>query len=201
MTFMYIEDHQKEKTIIPSDEEVIGGETERKGYTSLLPNIQSLAFIYRTDEPNSVIQLGELRKTAADFIEIMEINVCDTQELEQVFSATDTEAFDALYLACDTLIQSTEGGVLVDRFLENGAIGITCNKGRVKEGALMGLVEDFYDTGRLSGEKAVLVLNDIPPSSLETNTVGRPLLYLNKAVAKKLSIPQDVLLDVSVLTE
>ena len=57
------------------------------------------------------------------------------------------------------------------------------------QGALVGNVADFYSVGRMSGEKAALILKGADPTWLGTESPREDYIMVNTKTAEKLGIP------------
>lgn len=166
-------------------------------FESVYPNIKTLGFAHRNGEPNSEIQLREFKNILDKRnIKIIDMGAIDTDGLVVNLQDKINEA-DAIYLACDTLI-SSGGDKAIIEFNRNKGYNkpiFSCNKDGIIAGALIGNVADFYDLGKISGEKAVLILKGAEPSWLLTESSRKRGIVINiKTAAEiKISIPEDIL--------
>lgn len=170
-------------------------EDQFKVFLDIVPNMQRVGFVRRDSEPNSTFQLNEMVSYAQGIgIEVVDITASDYEGLQSSLEAV--QDLDALYLACDTLVQQIESEKRILEFAkENNIPDFSCLETSVRQGALAGVIADFEQIGRLAGEKAALVILGATPSSLETSTVARPHIHINLERAKELgvSVPQDIL--------
>ena len=74
---------------------------------------------------------------------------------------------DALYQACDTLVQSGGESLSIKIATENNKPTFSCNLDGVRNGALLGKVANFEDIGQLSGLKAHRILEGSSTQYLE----------------------------------
>ena len=160
-------------------------------FDKLSPGTKALAFAHRKDEPNSIIQLNEykhaLRSRNVKVIDIAAVDLADLQnKLEE--SAPN---IDAVYSACDTLIQSGGEDVVINFSKSYKVPSFTCNKDGVLKGALVGNVADFHAIGKLSGEKAAHILQGTKPTSIPTESPRGDYVIVNKETLDyfNLSIP------------
>ena len=157
-------------------------------FLKIVPQTSTIAFIHRTGEPNSEIQLEEMLSAASSRdMKVVEISAPNLSELNTKLQNTPKN-FDAIYSACDTLIQGEAESLIVRYSLTNQIPSFSCNRSGPVSGDLIGTVADFYSIGKLSGEKAVQIFEGATPGSLSTDTVARPYIYINPTTADKLGI-------------
>lgn len=167
-------------------------------FRQIVPAAETIGFLHRKGEPNSVIQFNEMRDHAELFgIDVVDITPSSREEIQPFLKNALTEDnVDSLYLACDTLIQTPGSEEIIIEFAKTYTLpSFSCGKTGVEKGLLVGTVADFYEIGRLAGEKAALILNGATPSSLETSALSRPLIYINLDRAEELGlvVPQNIL--------
>lgn len=158
-------------------------------FSQVLPEVKKVGFLRRTGESNSTVQLGEFKKvTEKRGVEVVDISVEEGFSFEDTFGKLRGE-IDAVYLSCDTLVQS---GALLDELLPYLLVerlpSFSCSELAIKQGSLLGIVADFYDIGTLSGQKAGLVLQGIPPKIIPTVSAPKPTIVVNKKTAELLDI-------------
>jgi len=163
-------------------------------FRAIVPRVSAIGFAHRAGEPNSTIQLGEMRQAALPLgIRVVEIAGGDLSELTQKLESV--QGVDSIFSACDTLVQGEAEELIIAYAHRNKLPSFSCNSTGPFNGDLVGVVADFYQIGRLAGEKAVLILEGATPSSLSTDTVARPFVYVNQKTADFLgiTIPQNIL--------
>lgn len=163
-------------------------------FLMIAPRISTIGFVHRAGESNSTIQFEEMKRAAeAVGVSVLEISAKNHPELQRVFDTAP--AVDALFSACDTLVLGEAEGTIIAYAKAKKIPSFSCNITGPQKGDLIGTVADLYQIGKLSGEKAALILDGASPSALETNTVARPYIYINKTTAEYLgiTIPQDLL--------
>ncbi|MFQ5796252.1 MAG: ABC transporter substrate-binding protein [Candidatus Bipolaricaulia bacterium] len=169
-------------------------EDQLAAFREVAPEVKVIGFVHRQGEPNSTIQYHEFKAAAADAgIEVIEITPATVEGLQAALDEVKGRV-DALYSACDTLVQGG-GEEIVIVFAKTSKLpDFTCNKSGVLKGSLVGTVADFSQIGKLAGEKAAKILRGTSPASLETNTVARPFIYINQKTADDLgiTIPPDL---------
>ena len=164
-------------------------------FLQVVPDPRVIGFLHRTGEVNSGIQLAEMRKAASQRgIEIVSISGATLEELTKGLDNKITSV-DALYSACDTLIQSHAEETIIARALKAQIPSFSCNSSGPEKGDLLGVVADYKGIGRLAGEKASLIIEGVPPTALETGNVSVPDIVINRDTARALGIvlPQEVI--------
>ncbi|MCA9364249.1 DUF3068 domain-containing protein [Candidatus Kaiserbacteria bacterium] len=170
-------------------------DTQLNVFREIVPRTTTIGFVHRTGEFNSEIQIEEMRSVAAQYdIAVVEVAGRNVAELSDALAAMP-QSVDAIYSACDTLVQGEAEEVIIAYAQEHALPSFSCNDTGPAKGDLVGTVADMYQIGRRAGEQAVLVLEGVSPSSLETSTVARPFIYINArtAAALGITIPQDIL--------
>lgn len=157
-------------------------------FRELVPAVSSIGFLHRAGEPNSVLQLDEMRRAGRPHgIEVVDLAAVDLGAVDELLEQQLGE-IDALYSSCDTLIQAGAGDRLTAFAHAHRLPSFACLPSSVTNGDLVATYADFYEIGYLAGEQAALILDGATPTSLETITVQRPLIRLNRATAQTLGI-------------
>ncbi len=166
-------------------------------FERIYTHTRRLGFIHRKGEPNSIIQLNEFRKLLAKRgIRVIDIAVTDLADLRSQLTL-QISRLDSLYSACDTLVQSGGEDIVIEFSIQHKKPSFTCNKDGVLKGALVGNVADFYTIGKISGEKAALILKGAEPKWIPTESPRKPYIMINTKTANLLglTIPRDILAD------
>ncbi|AJW71292.1 ABC transporter substrate-binding protein [Nitrosopumilus adriaticus] len=166
-------------------------------------SIKTIGFIHRQGEVNSEIQLNEAIPVADDLgIQVIDIAANSISNTSELLSENIGD-LDAIYLACDTLIQSGADVVAIKIATENSVPVFTCNLDAIKKGAMMGNVADISGLGKIAGEKATYILQGTKPTNLVTETQRIPLIVINLPVAETLDIeiPQKTLEKASIIIQ
>ncbi len=180
------------KSLIHSENNLVGTrnwvpiEYQLSVFRELVPDVRSIGFVHRDGEVNSTIQLGEMRVAAKPYgIKVVEIAGHDLSELE---AALNSAKVGSIFSACDTLVQGEAEKTIIAFAQKNKIPSFSCNNSGPMNGDLLGAVADLYEIGKMAGEKAALILEGVSPSSIETETVTRPLIYVNQKTADLLNI-------------
>jgi putative tryptophan/tyrosine transport system substrate-binding protein len=158
-------------------------------------DVKAVAFVHRKGEPNSCIQLNEFKAILEPRgIRVVEIAAIDIDDLKNQLDRAHG-AIDAIYSACDTLIQSGGEEVVIDFCKRYAVPSFTCNKDGVLKGALVGNVADFYTIGKISGEKAALILGGADPQWLQTESPREDYIVVNlkTAAALGVKVPEEIM--------
>ncbi len=155
----------------------------------LVPGMRSLGFVHRKDEPNSTVQLQEFTKIATPLgVTVVPIQPKILAEILPAMQEVRGQ-IGALYTSCDTLMNDPLGeGKVITYGKEENIPVFSCAESGIRTGSLAGVVADFSEIGKLAGEKAALILEGATPQSLETSSVARPFIYINKTTADRLGI-------------
>ena len=162
---------------------------------SIYPNIRTLAFVHRKGEANSDIQFKEYEK----ILEKRNIRVLDiaAETLEDIKKQLyrHVDGFDAIYSACDSLIQSGGEEIVIEFSKDQKKPSSTCNQDGVLKGALAGNTTDFFTIGRISGIKAAFILKGSEVSWLKTESPIEDHIMINLKTAEllKVRIPRELL--------
>lgn len=178
-------------------------ERQYRQFEKVFSNTKTLAFVHRKGEPNSMIQHNDMKKLLAKKgVEVIDVAAQDLDDMRsQLLNIIDT--VDAIFSACDTLIQGGGEKIVIEFSREHKKPSFTCNKDGVLKGALMGNVADFYVIGKISGRQAALILGGAKPSSLLTESPAEDYLIINTKTAQAIgvTIPQYVLDDAEEIIE
>ena len=159
-------------------------------FDRVYPNVKKLAFVYHIADPDSEIQYKEYQRLLNErHLLVMGIPAIDLADLEeQLTKQWQRQHFDALFVACDTLMQAG-GGALVAAFAQKYKIpSFTCDQESVKQGILLGYFADPYAVGKLAGIEAAFILQGAKPQWLQTTTTEKRELMINRLTAKRLGI-------------
>lgn len=157
-------------------------------FKQIANNTKSVAFVHRSEEPNSVTQLKEFQDYLSIFnVDIIDIAANDLNDLSMKLKKYQGK-YDSIYAACDTLNQTGGDDVIIKYSITNKIPSFTCNRDGVLKGALIGDVTDFYSIGRVSGHQAAAILNGAKPAWLETESPKKGYIMLNMDTANILGL-------------
>lgn len=170
-------------------------------YTKVLPSMKTLGIIYTTSETNSVNQVKVLKKLAPKFgLTIKEIGVANINEINQNLTSAIKD-IDALYAPTDNNVAASYE-LVAQIALSNNVPVLGAEPAVVEVGGLICKGIDYYELGKMAGDKAVQILDGKKPSEIPTETMPELAITVNTDAAEKLgiTIPDDVLKDANKVT-
>jgi len=171
---------------------------ELKHYVKLLkdvlPDVKSVAIFRRKGEPNSKIQAVNLeRLLRRENVEVIHQQASTTEEVA-LMAADIAASVDAFISTTDTLMQGGGEQQLINVSKLTKTPILSSNKQGIFDGSTLGPVADFYILGKMSGEKAVMILKKkLAPSSLESSLQNPPNILVNRESLEHqgLTLPND----------
>jgi putative ABC transport system substrate-binding protein len=156
-------------------------------YSELVP-IKKVAFVHRQGEPNSQIQLEELKNYASENnMTVVDIAATDLKDLKEKISSSIDEV-DSTYESCDTLVQNGGDLITTNVAISHKKPSFSCHQSGAENGALAADAPDFYKLGLVSGQKAGFVLQGIRPESLVSDVDANEYTIINLKTAQKLGL-------------
>jgi len=171
---------------------------ELKHYVKLLkdvlPEVTSVAIFRRKGEPNSKIQAVNLeRLLRRENVEVIHLQASTTEEVA-LMAADIAASVDAFISTTDTLMQGGGERQLINVSQLTKTPILSSNKQGIFDGSTLGPVADFYVLGKMSGEKAAMILKKkLSPSSLESSLQNPPNILVNRRSLEHqgLTLPSD----------
>ena len=121
--------------------------------------IKKIGTMYNSSEPNSKIQIENLKKVASELgLTVIEKSVSQMSEIPQVADITIRES-DALYLLTDNLVASVIN-LITGKAVASKKIVFGSELAHVKGGALITQGIDYYSMGREAGKIAIDILKN-----------------------------------------
>ncbi|MCP4346460.1 MAG: hypothetical protein GY795_13140 [Desulfobacterales bacterium] len=164
-------------------------------FEEIYPDTKALAVVRRKGEPNSANQFKEIRALLEKRgIRTVDIAAVDLDDIRRQLHEHADE-FDSIFSTCDTLTHAGGEEIINEFSKQYKKPNFACNKEGVLKGALVGNVGDFKAIGRISGEKAALILKGSEPSWLHTESPREDYVVINQKAAKELglAIPENFL--------
>jgi len=153
-----------------------------------ISQVNKIGFIHRENESNSMIQINEAIEYGNKHgIEIIDISATSLENLENKINGNISNV-DALYQACDTLVQSGGEEIAIRIATENNKPTFSCNLDGVREGALAGKVANFEDIGQESGSMAHKILEGKDVRNMKTKGPSIAYSIINLKTAESLGI-------------
>jgi len=157
-------------------------------FEELYPETKTLAVVRRKGESNSTNQYQEIKALLAKRgVGIVDIAAIDLKDIRQQLQEK-IETFDAIFSTCDTLTHAGGEEIINEFSLKYKKPNFACNKEGVLKGALVGNVGDFNAIGKISGEKAALILQGSEPTWLQTESPREDYIVVNQKTANELGI-------------
>lgn len=155
-----------------------------------------LAMVYNPLEPNSLIQRDVINRLTGQLnFRLMELPVNDAHDIEKMVAGING-CVDALYLPSDSRIISLGKEIMhaVNRLKIPSLSAVESMV--VNDDALMGLVPDYYDLGKLAASKAIQIFNGKKPSEIPCSTLEFFHISINMKTARKIGaqIPTSLLI-------
>lgn len=156
-------------------------------YTKVLPNMKTLGVIYTTSETNSVNQVNILKELAPKYnLKIKEIGIANINEISQNLSSALGD-IDALYAPTDNNVAASYEQVAQIALTKNVPV-LGAEPAVVKVGGLISKGIDYFELGKMAGEKAASILDGKKPSEIPVETMPELATTINTDVADKLGI-------------
>ena len=156
-------------------------------YTKVLPDMKTLGVIYTTSETNSVNQVNILKELASKYnLTIKEIGIANINEISQNLNSALGD-IDALYAPTDNNVAASYEQVAQIALSKNVPV-LGAEPAVVEVGGLISKGIDYFELGKMAGEKAALVLDGKKPSEIPVETMPELAITINTAVADKLGI-------------
>ena len=153
-----------------------------------ISQVNKIGFIHRENESNSMIQINEAIEYGNKHgIEIIDVSATSLENLENKINGNISNV-DALYQACDTLVQSGGEEIAIRIATENNKPTFSCNLDGVREGALAGKVANFEDIGQESGSMAHKILEGKDVRNMKTKGPSIAYSIINLKTAESLGI-------------
>lgn len=156
--------------------------------------IKKVGIIYNSSEPNSKIQVEDLKKAAKELnLKVVEKSVSQVSEIPQVTDMLIRES-DALYLPTDNLVASVVN-LITDKAAVAKKIVFGAEAAHVKGGALITQGVDYYEMGKEAGKIAVEILkNNKKPFEMKYKTMELGEITVNSKTLGKLGIklPEEI---------
>ena len=156
---------------------------------------ERLGVVYNAGEPNSVVQLNELKKVQAslNITEIVEATAATTAD---VYAAAQSLVgrVDAIWEPSDNTVAGAIDSVV--QVCEDNDIPLFASDvGMAEGGCISGYGLDYYVNGQTAGELAARVLEGEDPAIIPIATTPMTIIYLCPDAAARMgvTIPQAVL--------
>jgi len=134
-------------------------ESQIKMFKEIDPNIKRIGVLFNTSEPNSEVQIRNLKKFASpEGLEIVEVGVSNIGEIAQGLDGLLNQV-DAFYGLSDNLVVSSIE-LVSKKVLENNMISVGAGKAQVASGILITNGLSYIDLGKQTAKMAKEILID-----------------------------------------
>ena len=156
---------------------------------------ERLGIVYNAGEPNSVVQLNELKKVKSS-LNITEIVEATVDSTAGVYAAAMSLVgrVDAIWEPSDNTVAAAIDSVV--QVCEDNDIPLFASDiGMAEAGCISGYGLDYYVNGQTAGELAAQVLEGEDPATIPIATTPMTIIYLCPDAAARMgvTIPQAVL--------
>ena len=156
--------------------------------------IKSVGVIYNSSEPNSKVQVEDLKKAAAPLgLTVVEKSVTQANEIPQTVDNLTREA-DAIYLPTDNLVASV-ANLITEKAASAKKIVFGAEAAHVEKGALITQGVSYYEIGKEAGKMAIEILkNGKKPSEIQFKQMPLSEIVINEKTlaALNINLPQDI---------
>lgn len=153
----------------------------------LVPNLQSIGYVYSAGEVNSTIVLEELQAAAKQVnINVVPVAVQRSADIGTAARSLNGKV-QAIYISEDNAVVSAYEA-LHKAAIESKIPVIAADKDTVQRGALAAYAVNQYDIGVETGKIAARVLRGEKAGSIATHAVSKMELSVNQKTAKALGI-------------
>jgi len=154
----------------------------------LVPDAQTVGFIYNSGEANSVEQIGLIRaELESRGISTTEAVVTNTNDVQQAMQSLVRDA-DVIYTPTDNTIASAMP--LVGTISEESGVPVIPGASTmVEEGGLATAGVDYFELGRVTAEMAIDLLHGADPATMPVRVMtDESTIFINGDVADALGI-------------
>ena len=159
----------------------------------ILPNLKKVGLLYTSSEDNSIKQIEEAKKYAAELgIEVKLASIANTNDIQQVTETLAAET-DAIFVPIDNTIASAMATVVKVTDAKKVPV-FPSSDTMVADGGLLGIGVDQYKIGIETAKVIAKVLKGADTKTMPVVLANEGVIYLNEAKAKQLGIeiPQDI---------
>ena len=162
---------------------------------TLVPDAQTVGFLYNSAEANSKLQVDMAREAAEELgLECIDFTVSSANEIQQVVESAVSRV-DAFYAPTDNVIAN--GMATVTMITEPAGIPVICGEeGQVQNGGTATYGISYYNLGKLTAAQAVDILEGkSAPADMPIQYLTDCVLAINEESCQRmgLAIPQELL--------
>jgi putative ABC transport system substrate-binding protein len=152
-------------------------------------HVSRLGLLYNPNEPNAVIQRGELEQLQKElhfvaFLTPVESRERVTEAIQKLVAAK----VDAVILPSDSMI-SNNAGIIIPMLNKHKIPSITSiTEMAVEHDAFLGLGPDYFELGKSCANKVLAILNGEKPTNIPTSRLDRLYVVVNLKTAKEIGV-------------
>ena len=149
---------------------------------------KTLGIIFNPKEQNSIIQKNAVKQLEDELdFSLVEYRICRAQDIRKILPGLKNQV-DAVFIPADSMIKSL--GKQIMAVVNQYQIPSLSSVGSMvsQDGVLMGFVPKYYELGRLTAKKAILILNGRHPSDIPSSVLDHSHISVNMKTAEKINI-------------
>jgi putative ABC transport system substrate-binding protein len=156
---------------------------------SKVMTIKRLGLIYNPKEPNSVIQRAELEQLGSQFgYRLVEGVIENPQAIQEVVTSLIATQIDAVLLPSDSLVKAN-ADIIIPLLNQHKIPSIASIPAMVRDNnAFIGIGPDYFELGRMAGDKALAILTGTLPNDVPSTRPDRMHMTVNLATAREIGI-------------
>lgn len=153
----------------------------------LYPEAKTVGVLYNTGEPNSEVQVKEIKEKAPDFgLEVVTAGVSTSNDVAQSLDSI-IDQVDVMYVPTDNVVVAAMPLIYQTTIAKKIPV-IGSERGQVENGALATEGIDYYELGFQTGLMAIEIIEGKNPEDMAVKTADEFSLTINKDTVKKLGL-------------
>lgn len=177
----------KTETNVTGTSDALDLELQFKLLKDLNPDAKKVGVVYTTSEPNSEIQVKEIKEKAPDFgLEVVTAGISTSNDVAQALDSIIDE-IDVMYVPTDNIVVAAMPLIYQQTIAKKIPV-IGSEKGQVENGALATEGIDYYQLGFQTGLMAVEIIEGKDPKDMPVQVAKEFVLTINEDTVKELGI-------------
>ena len=167
-------------------------ESQLKMFNEIDPSIKTIGIIYNTSEPNSEVQIKEVKELAPGLgLDVIEIGVTTVNDMPQALDSLLSKV-DALYALSDNLVASSVE-LVTNKLIEYNKISICAEETQVGGGLLITNGLSYYELGKQTAQMAKEILIDGKNvSDIPVGVAEKTVITVNQKTLKALGLDENL---------
>jgi putative ABC transport system substrate-binding protein len=167
-------------------------ESQLKMFKEIDPSIKTIGIIYNTSEPNSEVQIKEVKELAPGLgLDVIEIGVTTVNDMPQALDSLLSKV-DALYALSDNLVASSVE-LVTNKLIEYNKISICAEETQVGGGLLITNGLSYYELGKQTAQMAKEILIDGKNvSDIPVGVAEKTVITVNQKTLKALGLDENL---------